>query len=83
MYWMRSGGRNSKYNLGMTWAGDQTVDWSTSDGLKSSIIAASSLALSGVGVSHRLLNFECFSLNLFHITELDRRLAYSVEFNLK
>ena len=51
---MRSGGRNSKYNLGMTWAGDQTVDWSKSDGLKSSITAALSLALSGsVGVSHR------------------------------
>ena len=54
LYWMRSGGRNSKYNLGTTWAGDQTVDWSTSDGLKSSIIAASSLAVSGgVGLSHR------------------------------
>ena len=54
LYWMRSGGRNSKYNLGMSWAGDQNVDWSRSDGLKSSIIAALSLALSGgVGVSHR------------------------------
>ena len=54
MYWMRSGGRNSKNSLGMSWAGDQTVDWSKSDGLKSSIIAALSLAVSGgVGVSHR------------------------------
>ena len=53
LYWMRSGGESSKYNLGMTWAGDQTVDWSRSDGLKSSIVAALSLAVSGVGVSHR------------------------------
>ena len=54
LYWMRSGGRNSRKTLGMSWAGDQNVDWSRSDGLKSSIIAASSLAVSaGVGVSHR------------------------------
>ena len=31
----------------------QAVDWSGSDGLKSSIVAALSLAVSGVGVSHR------------------------------
>ena len=53
MYWMRSGGIRSKSNLGMSWAGDQTVDWSRSDGLKSSIIGALSLAVSGVGISHR------------------------------
>ena len=53
IFWMRSGGRRSKYNLGMTWAGDQNVDWSKSDGLKSSIVAALSLAVSGgVGLSH-------------------------------
>lgn len=53
IYWMRSGGRRSKFNLGMTWAGDQNVDWSRSDGLKSSIIGALSLAVSaGVGLSH-------------------------------
>ena len=33
-------------------AGDQAVDWTQSDGLKSSIIAALSLSLSGMGLSH-------------------------------
>ena len=48
MFWMRSGGRKSL--LGMSWAGDQTVDWTASDGIKSSIVAALSLAVSGSGV---------------------------------
>lgn len=36
----------------MSWAGDQAVDWTQSDGLKSSIIAALSLATGGMGLSH-------------------------------
>jgi hypothetical protein len=36
----------------MSWAGDQTVDWTASDGLPSSVIAALSLAVSGMGLSH-------------------------------
>ena len=36
----------------MSWAGDQTVDWTASDGLPSSITAALSLAVSGMGLSH-------------------------------
>ena len=52
MYWMRAGGPRSKYYQSMTWAGDQAVDWTRSDGLKSSIIAALSLAVTGVGMSH-------------------------------
>ena len=36
----------------MSWAGDQTVDWTISDGLPSSIVAALSLAVSGMGLSH-------------------------------
>ncbi len=36
----------------MSWAGDQTVDWSEADGLPSSIVAALSLACVGMGVSH-------------------------------
>ena len=52
MYWMRAGGPRSKYYQSMTWAGDQAVDWTKSDGLKSSIVAALSLAVTGVGMSH-------------------------------
>ena len=52
MYWMRAGGPRSKYYQSMSWAGDQTVDWTRSDGLKSSIIGALSLAVTGVGMSH-------------------------------
>ena len=52
MYWMRAGGIESKYHQVMSWAGDQTVDWTKSDGLPSSIVAALSLAVSGMGLSH-------------------------------
>lgn len=52
LFWMRSGGIDSKHHQVMSWAGDQTVDWTKSDGLPSSIIAALSLAVSGMGLSH-------------------------------
>merc|ERR1711976_440730 len=52
MYWMRSGGVQSKFYQVMSWAGDQLVDWSQSDGLPSSIVSALSLAVSGMGLTH-------------------------------
>jgi len=52
MYWMRSGGVTSKIDQVMSWAGDQTVDWTQSDGLPSSIVSALSLAASGMGLTH-------------------------------
>jgi len=52
MYWMRSGGITSKINQVMSWAGDQTVDWTKSDGLPSSIVSALSFATSGMGLTH-------------------------------
>ena len=52
MYWMRSGGIESKNYQVMSWAGDQTVDWTRSDGLPSSIVSALSLSLSGMGLTH-------------------------------
>ena len=47
LFWMRAGGIKSKHHQVMSWAGDQTVDWTKSDGLPSSIVAALSLAVSG------------------------------------
>ena len=52
LFWMRSGGQASRFHQVMNWAGDQTVDWTFSDGLPSSITAALSLAVSGMGLSH-------------------------------
>jgi alpha-glucosidase len=63
MFWMRSGGLKSKGDQVMSWAGDQTVDWTRwevrpadtglrSDGLPSSIVSALSLATSGMGLTH-------------------------------
>lgn len=52
MYWMRAGGVTSKFNQVMSWAGDQTVDWTQSDGLPSSIVSALSLSVSGMGLTH-------------------------------
>ncbi len=52
-FFMRAGGAaRSPSSQQASWAGDQTVDWSESDGLPSSIVAASSLACSGMGISH-------------------------------
>jgi len=42
-FFMRSGGKTSKNFQMASWAGDQNVDWTDADGLKSSIIAALSL----------------------------------------
>ncbi len=52
LFWMRAGGVNSKLHQTMSWAGDQVVEWSRSDGLKSSLVAALSLATGGFGLSH-------------------------------
>ncbi|XP_039270676.2 sulfoquinovosidase-like [Styela clava] len=50
--WMRAGHTASaKYTMS-AWAGDQNVDWSIDDGLVSTIPAALSLGMSGVGISH-------------------------------
>ena len=49
---MRAGGVDSKLHQVMSWAGDQTVDWTRSDGLPSSIVSALSLATSGMGLTH-------------------------------
>nr|XP_054758414.1 sulfoquinovosidase-like [Lytechinus pictus] len=52
LYWMRAGFSGAqKYGV-MTWAGDQFVDFSLSDGIASVIPAALSLGLSGFGLFH-------------------------------
>ncbi|XP_071524463.1 sulfoquinovosidase-like [Panulirus ornatus] len=49
---MRSGGLGSSTHQILAWAGDQNVDWSLADGVASTIVAALSLGLSGMGVTH-------------------------------
>ena len=53
--------------MSMSWAGDQAVDWSQSDGLKSSIISALSLAVNGVGLSHSDIGGYTGSLGLLEV----------------
>lgn len=36
----------------MMWAGDQNVDFGVGDGLPSTIVAASSMGMSGTGLTH-------------------------------
>lgn len=36
----------------MMWAGDQNVDWSYSDGLATTVPAALSFSMSGIGMTH-------------------------------
>jgi hypothetical protein len=54
-------GLGSKFSQLMSWAGDQTVDWTASDGLPSSVIAALSLAVSGMGLSHSDIGTEIYT----------------------
>ncbi|KAK4292347.1 hypothetical protein Pmani_034878, partial [Petrolisthes manimaculis] len=49
---MRAGGLGSSSHQLLAWAGDQNVNWAFGDGLPSTIVAALSLAVSGMGVSH-------------------------------
>ncbi len=66
----------------MSWAGDQTVDWTASDGLPSSVIAALSLAVSGMGLSHSDIGTEIHILVdklLKNISEQERMLSFSRE----
>ncbi|ODN02052.1 Alpha-glucosidase YihQ [Orchesella cincta] len=52
MFWVRSGSSGSSRYATMLWNGDQNVDWSFSDGLPSTITAALSAGMSGMGLSH-------------------------------
>ncbi|MFI3207973.1 MAG: alpha-glucosidase [Eubacteriales bacterium] len=52
MYFMRAGGAKSGKYCTLLWAGDQSVDFSLHDGLASTIPAALSAGMSGVGLSH-------------------------------
>lgn len=52
VYWMRSGALGSSGYQTLAWAGDQNVDFSEADGVASTIVAALSLAVSGMGLSH-------------------------------
>ncbi len=52
VYFMRAGGAKSGKYCPLLWAGDQSVDFSLHDGLASTIPAALSAGMSGVGISH-------------------------------
>lgn len=51
IFFMRSGNSMSPKFAQSIWAGDQNVDWSSGDGIRSVIPAALSLAFSGHGIS--------------------------------
>ncbi len=52
VYFMRAGGAKSGRYCTLLWAGDQSVDFSLHDGLASTIPAALSAGMSGMGLSH-------------------------------
>ena len=52
VYFMRAGGTGSQKFCTLLWAGDQSVDFSTHDGLPTTIVAALSAGMSGCGLSH-------------------------------
>ncbi len=51
-YFMRAGGTGSQKYCTLLWAGDQSVDFTTHDGLPTTIVAALSAGMSGCGLSH-------------------------------
>ncbi|CAL8100162.1 unnamed protein product [Orchesella dallaii] len=69
MFWVRSGAIGSSRYATMLWAGDQNVDWSFSDGLPSTITAALSAGMSGMGLSH----FDIGGFTTLYILGLVRR----------
>lgn len=50
VFFMRAGNALSLPNASLVWAGDQNVDWSDDDGIKSVVTAGLSLAMSGYGL---------------------------------
>ncbi|XP_071178481.1 sulfoquinovosidase-like isoform X2 [Mytilus edulis] len=52
VFWMRAGAARTSNYTTLMWAGDQNVDFSYGDGLPSTIIAATSMGLSGTGLTH-------------------------------
>jgi len=51
LFFMRAGNSLSLKYCNLIWAGDQNVDWSKDDGIKSVVTASLSLAMSGYGLS--------------------------------
>ena len=52
LFFMRSGNTEQAQYAAMTWSGDQNVDWTTTDGLITTVVSALSLAVSGCGLNH-------------------------------
>ncbi|KAK3103572.1 hypothetical protein FSP39_020217 [Pinctada imbricata] len=52
VFWMRAGYTGTSNYTTLLWAGDQNVDFSTGDGLPSTIPAALSAGMVGIGMSH-------------------------------
>lgn len=52
VYFMRAGAAGSQKYCPMLWAGDQSVNWSLDDGLASTIPAALSVGMTGMGLTH-------------------------------
>jgi len=51
-FFMRAGGLGSSKYSTLFWHGDQLVNWSKDDGLPSVIVAALSMTMSGIGLTH-------------------------------
>ncbi|QER67092.1 alpha-glucosidase [Paucilactobacillus nenjiangensis] len=52
VYFMRAGATGSQRYCPMLWAGDQSVNWSLDDGIASTIPAALSVGMTGMGLTH-------------------------------
>ncbi|NLH38360.1 MAG: alpha-glucosidase [Thermotogaceae bacterium] len=52
VFFMRAGGLGSSKYSTLFWHGDQLVNWSKDDGLPSVIVAALSMTMSGMGLTH-------------------------------
>ncbi|XP_043199030.1 sulfoquinovosidase-like [Amphibalanus amphitrite] len=52
LFFVRSGNTEQAQHAAMTWSGDQNVDWTTTDGLVTTVVSALSLAIAGCGLNH-------------------------------
>ncbi|XP_076448676.1 sulfoquinovosidase-like [Babylonia areolata] len=80
VFFSRSGFSGSSNVSMLTWAGDQNVDWSLSDGAASTVPAALSLGLSGMGVTHfDIGGYTSYVLPSFRMVRSAERLLRSAE----
>ncbi|XP_037082487.1 sulfoquinovosidase-like [Pollicipes pollicipes] len=52
LFFVRAGNGEQAQHAAMSWSGDQNTDWTTTDGVATTLVSALSLAVTGCGLNH-------------------------------